>query len=109
MRAELQQSNQRERSFLKLLKKTEQYRAQATELEAQYDYHFTKDGLSKDPQIGGAGAQTETKSGGPIPKLNLSIIYMQQDAQGRSNEESELSVGGESEVELMPKKGNKSA
>jgi hypothetical protein len=52
----LQQSNQRERTFLKLLKKTKEYGEQAARLEKEYDRLFTEDGLSKDPQIGGPGA-----------------------------------------------------
>jgi len=63
---------------LKLLKKTEQYGEQATQLEKEYDRLFTEDGLSKDPEIGGAGAVIEV-SNNVIPKLDLSIIYLQQD------------------------------
>jgi hypothetical protein len=49
LKGELQQSNQRERTFLKLLKKTKEYGEQARKLETEYDRLFTKDGLSKDP------------------------------------------------------------
>lgn len=56
LKSELQQSNQRERTFLKLLKKTKEYGEQAVKLEKEYDKLFTEEGLSKDPQIGGPGA-----------------------------------------------------
>jgi hypothetical protein len=39
---------------------------------------FTEDGLSKDPEIGGPGAVIEVNNS-VIPKLDLSIIYLQQD------------------------------
>ena len=59
LKSELQQSNQRERTFLKLLKKTNEYGEQANRLEKEYDRLFTEDGLSKDPAIGGPGAVVE--------------------------------------------------
>jgi len=37
MKIELKQSNQRERTFLKLLKRTQEYGEQAVKLEAEYD------------------------------------------------------------------------
>ena len=76
LKSELQQSNQRERTFLKLLKKTKEYGDQADRLEKEYDRLFTEDGLSKDPAIGGPGAVIEVAGGISIPKLDLSIIYM---------------------------------
>lgn len=89
LKSELQQSNQRERTFLKLLKKTSEYGEQANRLEAEYDRLFTEDGLSKDPAIGGPGAVIEVgKSGISIPKLDLSVIYMQQQAAETDQEES---------------------
>ena len=88
LKAELQQSNQRERTFLKLLKKTKEYGEQATKLEKEYDRLFTADGLSKDPQIGGPGAVIQ-KGNVAIPKLDLSVIYMQQNASS-NNEEGDL-------------------
>ena len=78
LKDELQQSNQRERTFLKLLKKTEQYGEQATQLESEYDKLFTEEGLSKDPAIGGQGAVVKVNESTTLPKLDLSIIYMQQ-------------------------------
>jgi len=61
---------------LKLLKKTKEYGEQADRLEKEYDRLFTEDGLSKDPAIGGPGAVIEHR-GVSIPKLDLSVIYMQ--------------------------------
>ena len=78
LKSELQQSNQRERTFLKLLKKTQEYGEQANRLEKEYDRLFTEEGLSKDPQIGGPGAVVE-KGGVTIPKLDFSVIYMQRE------------------------------
>ena len=50
------------------------------QLESQYDKLFTEDGLSKDAEIGGAGAVIRLENGEgettTVPKLNLSIIYM---------------------------------
>lgn len=40
---ELKQSNQRERTFLKLLKRTQEYGDQATKLELEYDRLFKED------------------------------------------------------------------
>ena len=80
LKSELQQSNQRERTFLKLLKKTNEYGEQANRLEKEYDRLFTEDGLSKDPAIGGPGAVVE-RGGVTIPKLDFSVIYMQRDQQ----------------------------
>ena len=75
LKSELQQSNQRERTFLKLLKKTNEYGEQANRLEKEYDRLFTEEGLSKDPAIGGPGAVVE-RGGVSIPKLDLSVIYL---------------------------------
>ena len=86
LKSELQQSNQRERTFLKLLKKTNEYGEQANRLEKEYDRLFTEEGLSKDPQIGGPGAVIE-KGGVKIPKLDFSVIYMQQNQQSEAAEE----------------------
>lgn len=56
LKGELQQSNQRERTFLKLLKKTDEYGDQAKQLEKEYDRLFTEEGLSKDAALGVPGA-----------------------------------------------------
>ena len=75
LRVELQQSNQRERTFLKLLKKTKEYAEQASKLELEYDRLFTEDGISKDPAIAGRAA-TVQKGDVTIPKLDLSVVYL---------------------------------
>lgn len=75
LKSELQQSNQRERTFLKLLKKTKEYGDQASRLEKEYDRLFTEDGESKDPAIGGPGAVVQ-KGDIAIPKLDFSVIYL---------------------------------
>lgn len=62
-----------------MLKKTNEYGDQANRLEKEYDRLFTEDGLSKDPAIGGPGAVIETAGGVSIPKLDFSVIYMQQE------------------------------
>jgi hypothetical protein len=61
---------------LKLLKKTEEYGDQASKLEKEYDRLFTEDGLSKDAAIGGPGAVIMIGDQ-TIPKLDLSVIYLQ--------------------------------
>ena len=66
-----------------MLKKTEEYGEQAGKLELEYDRLFTEDGLSKDAQIGGPGAVVQVGDM-TVPKLNLSIIYTQQE---EANEE----------------------
>lgn len=57
------------------------------QLESQYDKLFTEDGLSKDAEIGGPGAviRLENAEGNQttVPKLNLSIIYMHQNANSK--------------------------
>ena len=63
---------------MKLLKKTKEYSVQANSLEKEYDRLFTEDGFSKDPAIGGPGAVVELSSGVSFPKLDLSVIYMEQ-------------------------------
>ena len=108
LRAELQQSNQRERTFIKLLKKTEQYRGQAEQLEQQYDKLFTEEGHSKDPEIGGQGATIEI---GDIrmPKLNLSVIHVQQQAQQKQMIEVDSETSSEQSGNGGKVKTNKSA
>lgn len=59
------------------MKKTEQYGEQASQLEQEYDKLFTEEGYSRDPEIGGQGAVVQVNEQTTIPKLDLSIIYMQ--------------------------------
>ena len=92
LKSELQQSNQRERTFLKLLKKTNEYGDQAHRLEKEYDRLFTEDGLSKDPAIGGAGAVVE-RGGVTIPKLDFSVIYMQREQVSDAEHEESNEAG----------------
>lgn len=66
----MQQANLRERTFLSLLKKTEQYRTQAEHLETEYDLIYTKDGLKREDK------NIVLKAGQTIPSLDLSIIYL---------------------------------
>lgn len=74
LKSELQQSNQRERTFLKLLKKTEQYGAQAEQLEQEYNIVFDEDGLSRSQKKGVVDVGDMQ-----VPRLDLSIIYLQQE------------------------------
>lgn len=108
LKAELQQSNQRERTFLKLLKKTKEYGDQATRLEKEYDRLFTEDGLSKDPQIGGPGAVIQTNTGVEIPKLDFSVIYLQREQQSSADEQDDQSEAEQQKNQGFVKKGNKS-
>ena len=86
-------------TFLKLLKQTPEFEDQATKLEGEYMRLYYANGQSKDPTLGGkssiqvpAGKQDAKKEDNQeaengdgtnndtieIPKLDLSIIYMQQ-------------------------------
>ena len=75
LKEELQQSNQRERTFLKLLKRTEQYGEQAAQIEREYDQLFTADGSSKDPQLNDK-ISVRVNESVDVPKLDLSVIYL---------------------------------
>ena len=98
LKSELQQSNQRERTFLKLLKKTNEYGEQAHRLEKEYDRLFTEDGLSKDPAIGGPGAVVE-RGGVTIPKLDFSVIYMQREQHSEDGNEDTNNEGGNDQAQ----------
>ena len=54
---------------------------------------FTADGLSKDPEMGTEGQTIEYDTGNgktlSIPKLNLSVIYMQQKKLNRKKKSDE--------------------
>ena len=61
-----------------MLKRTTEYGEQASKLESEYNRLFTEDGYSKDAQIGGPGAVVQiNEKGDTVPKLNLSVIYVQ--------------------------------
>lgn len=87
MKVELKQSNQRERTFLKLLKRTAEYGAQAVKLEAEYDRVVKEDqrlGLSVENLIIDSNDRREPelidRGGVQIPKLDLSSIFIQREA-----------------------------
>ena len=87
MKVELKQSNTRERTFLKLLKRTQEYGDQATKLELEYDRLFKEDqrlGLSVENLIIDSNDRREPelidKGGVKIPKLDLSSIFIQREA-----------------------------
>lgn len=87
MKVELKQSNTRERTFLKLLKRTQEYGDQATKLEQEYDRLFKEDqrlGLSVENLIIDSNDRREPelmdKGGVMIPKLDLSSIFIQREA-----------------------------
>jgi hypothetical protein len=119
MKMELKQSNQRERTFLKLLKRTQEYGDQATKLELEYDRLFKEDqrlGLSVENLIIDSNEKREPelidKCGVKIPKLDLSSIFIQREALP-SNEEKDDSEdesyyveggGAESAVDSNKKK-----
>lgn len=65
----------RERTFLSLLKKTEQYKAQAEQLEDEYDRIYTEEGVKREDK------QVVVGPGQTIPQLDLSIIYFQQEEE----------------------------
>lgn len=96
VKLELKNCNERERTFLKLLKKTEEYGPQASQLEVEYDRlvkedvrlngGFTLDSLvvdsnerraMKQPMMEHHGAKDKVVK---IPKLDLTSIYIQREA-----------------------------
>lgn len=81
MKVELKQSNQRERTFLKLLKKTKEFGDQAAKLELEYDKLFNQENGSDNIAsliIDSNNKEVEMidKGGVKIPKLDLSSIYI---------------------------------
>lgn len=91
LRIELKQSNERERTFLKLLKKTNEYGAQAAKLEIEYDRLIKEDlklnnGITLDNLIVDSSEKRYIKPeiidkgrGIKIPKLDFSSIYIQRE------------------------------
>ncbi len=91
LRTELKQSNERERTFLKLLKKTNEYGAQAAKLEIEYDRLIKEDlklnsGITLDNLIVDSSEKRYIKPeiidkgrGIKIPKLDFSSIYIQRE------------------------------
>ena len=81
LKGELAQSNHRERTFLKLLKKTSEFGEQASQLEKEYDKLYDgNDDLSGEQKF------IEVANKIQIPMLDLSIIHIQQ--QEDNNESS---------------------
>lgn len=81
------QSNNRERTFLKLLKKTSEFGEQAAQLEQEYDkLYLSEDIEQKFIEV--------TNNKISIPMLDLSIIKIQQEEE-ESGEDSQDSSDGE--------------
>lgn len=102
MKVELKQSNTRERTFLKLLKRTQEYGDQATKLEQEYDRLFKEDqrlGLSVENLVIDSNDKREPelidKGGVKIPKLDLSSIFIQREALPSNAKEEEGSSADE--------------
>jgi predicted oxidoreductase len=88
LRTEIKQSNERERTFLKLLKKTQEYGAQASRLELEYDRLIKEDqrvngGHTLETLIPDSAEKRQLKPemvengrGIKIPKLDLTSIYI---------------------------------
>lgn len=83
LKIELKQSNQRERTFLKLLKKTKEYGEQASRLELEYDRLFKEDqrlGISVENLVVDSNEKREPemieKSGVKMPKLDFTSIFI---------------------------------
>jgi len=76
LKVELGQSNHRERTFLKLLKKTEEFGEQAGQLEQEYDKLYA----NGDDTLNLSNEQKfiEVSNKIQIPMLDLSIIKIQQ-------------------------------
>eukprot|EP00352_Strombidinopsis_acuminata_P003971 CAMPEP_0176390658 /NCGR_PEP_ID=MMETSP0126-20121128/39352_1 /TAXON_ID=141414 ORGANISM="Strombidinopsis acuminatum, Strain SPMC142" /NCGR_SAMPLE_ID=MMETSP0126 /ASSEMBLY_ACC=CAM_ASM_000229 /LENGTH=120 /DNA_ID=CAMNT_0017760203 /DNA_START=1156 /DNA_END=1518 /DNA_ORIENTATION=+ len=103
-------------TFLKLLKQTSEYQDQAIQLEEEYGRLFYENGESKDPTLGGkasitvpaAGIKDEKGESGTIaiPKLDLSIIYMQQNNQAKDQEEGDEDDDEEDDEDDSDEGGN---
>mmetsp|Transcript_15227 Transcript_15227/g.25771 ORF Transcript_15227/g.25771 Transcript_15227/m.25771 type:complete len:98 (+) Transcript_15227:483-776(+) len=80
LKVELSQSNHRERTFLKLLKKTEEFGDQAAQLEKEYDKLYE----NGEAQFNLSNKQRfiEVQNKIQIPMLDLSIIHIQQQEDG---------------------------
>ena len=81
IKVELKQSNQRERTFLKLLKKTKEFGDQASKLEMEYDRLFNNDSKGDTLEAflidsSAKRGQVIERGGVKIPKLDLSSIYI---------------------------------
>ncbi len=104
LKIELKQSNQRERTFLKLLKKTKEYGEQASRLELEYDRLFKEDqrlGISVENLVVDSNDKREPemieKSGVKMPKLDFTSIYIQREVVSSQQEEADSQEEGEEE------------
>ena len=104
MKVELKQSNQRERTFLKLLKRTQEYGDQASKLELEYDRLFKEDqrlGLSVENLVIDSNDKREPelmdKGGVKIPKLDLTSIFIQREALPSNTKDDQEGSGDEEE------------
>ena len=75
LKIELSQSNHRERTFLKLLKKTSEFGEQATQLEKEYDKLYENGQNEFNLNDEQKFIEVSSKKI-PIPMLDLSIIYI---------------------------------
>lgn len=75
LKVELSQSNHRERTFLKLLKKTSEFGEQATQLEKEYDKLYENGQNEFNLNDEQKFIEVSSKKI-PIPMLDLSIIYI---------------------------------
>ena len=107
IRAELKQSNERERTFLKLLKKTSEYGAQAAKLEVEYDRLIKEDlrlnnGMTLENMVidstekrGMLPEIIDKGRGIKIPKLDFSSIYIQREVPTQQSKGNKKKEGGE--------------
>ena len=123
IKVELKQSNQRERTFLKLLKRTHEYGEQAIKLEAEYDRVVKEDqrlGLSVENLIIDSNDRREPelidRCGVQIPKLDLSSIFIQREAlpsnpkggeQNSDDEDDDDDESNDGESEQLDSKAKK--
>lgn len=97
---ELTQSNERERTFLKLLKKTSEFGEQASVLEKEYEKLFDENDiqlnyLDSDDKKQGKEAEIIEKCGVKMKKLDLSTINNQREAISTLNDGSNEDGGPE--------------
>ena len=80
------QSNNRERTFLKLLKKTSEFAEQAAQLEQEYDKLYLSEEIDqKFIEV--------TNNKISIPMLDLSIIKIQQEEEESGDDSQDSSEG----------------
>ena len=86
LKQELLQSNHREKTFLNLLKKTQEFGSQAQQLEKEYDKLYKKGeeefNLSNVQKLIEVPAAQQLGGKLKFPELDFSLIYSQQNNQG---------------------------